>query len=276
MASSTSKSTLTDGLKGLVDDLTHLEINTIIKANMVATTMPRNMRKALWDLAAGYDKALGDYKDKYKTFLDKVNPETLAQYNEYTASPWKFAGRWSFSVIRKRASALSDMMREVLENGSYDQPEVLEQDMAVVNRKVIFSHELINIFESMAAKKGVVPSKPSSVDAATGDLSSVAWNNDVHLQQISGISQKLPVAASDRLVVKKAFDIGSESIVMQTTIAIDGDVTNRIMRSFALNPNQAVIEIHNSGVKDSVGFWKSLVSIVSSWFTKRSAADSED
>lgn len=274
MASSTSA--LTQGLKGLVDDLTHLEINTIIKENMVATTMPRNMRKALWDLAAGYDKAIGDFKDKYKEYLDKVNPDTLAKYNEYTASPWKFAGRWSFSIIRKRASALSDMMREILEDDLYGKPDALEQDIAVVNRKVVFSNEIVNIFESMAAKKGVKPSKPSDVDAATGDMSSVSWNNDVHLKQITGISQSLPISPSDRLVIKKAFDLGSESIVMQTIIAIDGDVTNRIMKTFAVNPNQAVMEIHNNGVKDSVGFWKSLVNIVSSWFTKRSSADSDE
>jgi len=267
---------LADGLKGLVDDLTHLEINTIIKDNMVASTMPRNIRKALWDLAAGYDKALTDYRDKYKEYLDKVNPETLKLYNEYSADPWKFAGRWSFSVLMKRASALSDIMREILEDDLYAKPEVLEQDITVVNRKRIFSNELVNIFEGMAANQNVSPSKPAYVDPNTGDLDSVAWNNDIHLKSMTGITQELPITASDRLVIKKAFDLGSESIVMQTIIAIDGDVTNRIMKAFALNPNQAVIQIHDSGVKDSVGFWKSLVDIVSSWFRKRSAGDSQD
>ena len=258
------------GLMGLVDDLTHLEINTIIKNNMVAGTMPRNLRKALWDLAVKYDIALNDFRDKYEEYLDKVNPETLNDYNTATASPWKFAGRWSFSIIRKRAKALGDIMREILEDDLYGKPENLEKDIMVVTRKRIFSNEIVNIFETIAARKGVTPEKPANVDPETGDLSSVAWNNDVHLHEILAIKEDLGIQASERLVIKKAYDLGSEEIVMQTIIAIDGDVTNRVMKDFANNPNQAVMDVHNKGVQDSVGFWKSLVEIVSSWFTNRS------
>lgn len=260
------------GLMGLVDDLTHLEINTIIKTNMVAGTMPRNLRKALWDLAVKYDNALNDFGDKYKEYLDKVDPDTLNQYNTVTSSPWRFAGRWSFSIVRKRAKIMSEMMREILEKNLYAKPEELEKDIMVVNRKRIFCNEIVNIFETIAMRKGVTPQKPTTVNAETGDMTSVAWNNDVHLHQILGIKEDLGIQASERLVIKKAYDLGSEEIVMQTIIAIDGDVTNRVMKDFANNPNQAVMSIHNKGVQDSVGFWKSLVEIVSSWFTNRNSS----
>lgn len=257
------------GFKGLVDDLTHLEINTIIKNNMVAGTMPRNLRKALWDLAGKYDMALSDFKDKYKEYLDKVNPETVKDYDDASASEWKFGGRWSFSILRKRAKALGDIMREILEDNLYANPAALEKDIMAVTRMRIFSNEIVNIFETIAARKGATPTKPATVNADTGDLTSVAWNNDIHLHQILNTKEDLGIQASERLVIKKAYDLGSEEIVMQTIIALDGDVTNRIMKEFATNPNQAVIGVHNKGVQDSVGFWKTLVEIVSSWFTNR-------
>ncbi len=60
-------------------------------------------------------------------------------------------------------------------------------------------------------------------------------------------------------ILKKAFDIGTSKVVMQTIIGLDGDVTTRIAKSFADNPNALVNELHHDGIRISVDFWKTLI-----------------
>jgi len=63
-------------------------------------------------------------------------------------------------------------------------------------------------------------------------------------------------------VLKKAFDIGTSKVVMQTIIGLDGDITTRIAKSFADNPNVLVNELHQDGIRISVGFWKTLINAI--------------
>ncbi len=64
------------------------------------------------------------------------------------------------------------------------------------------------------------------------------------------------------MLFKKANDIGTEKVVLQTIIGIDGDVTTRISHAFADNPITIINDIHNEAIGISVKFWESLVSIV--------------
>lgn len=60
-------------------------------------------------------------------------------------------------------------------------------------------------------------------------------------------------------ILKKAFDIGTSTVVMQTIIGLDGDVTTRIAKSFANNPIPLVNELHHDGIRISVDYWKTII-----------------
>lgn len=60
-------------------------------------------------------------------------------------------------------------------------------------------------------------------------------------------------------LLKKAFDIGTSTVVMQTIIGLDGDVTTRIAKSFANNPIPLVNELHHDGIRISVDYWKTII-----------------
>ena len=62
----------------------------------------------------------------------------------------------------------------------------------------------------------------------------------------------------DKLLVRKSIDIGVERVVLQTRISMDGDITTRISEKFASNPNQFILDLHNTSIDISVSFWNKL------------------
>jgi hypothetical protein len=64
------------------------------------------------------------------------------------------------------------------------------------------------------------------------------------------------------MVFKKANDIGTEHVLLQTIIGMDGDVTTRISKSFAEQPVSFINQMHHEAIGISVDFWKSLISVV--------------
>ena len=64
------------------------------------------------------------------------------------------------------------------------------------------------------------------------------------------------------MVFKKANDIGTERVVLQTVIGMDGDITTRISKSFAEQPVSLITQMHQDAIGISVDFWKSLITVV--------------
>jgi len=65
-----------------------------------------------------------------------------------------------------------------------------------------------------------------------------------------------------RMAIRKAHDLGTESIVLQTIIGMDGDITTRISKSFARQPVPFINELHHEAITISVNYWKTLVTIL--------------
>jgi len=75
-----NKKKLEDQISSTLYDLTHLEINTIIKDEMSASKAPSGPRLLLHNLAGKYDQKLVSMGDKYRQYLGKsnqVNDENL-------------------------------------------------------------------------------------------------------------------------------------------------------------------------------------------------------
>jgi hypothetical protein len=68
-----------------------------------------------------------------------------------------------------------------------------------------------------------------------------------------------------RLRIRKAWEVGTEQVVMQTVVYLDGDVITRIHPSFADKPSW--LGIHQRSVNVSVSFWKGLVDLLQGLLT---------
>jgi hypothetical protein len=61
------------------------------------------------------------------------------------------------------------------------------------------------------------------------------------------------------LMIRKAWDIGTRSVVMQTTLQIDGDVTQAMARSLLDRPAEQrdfLLQLHAAATRDGIDQWK--------------------
>ena len=65
--------------------------------------------------------------------------------------------------------------------------------------------------------------------------------------------------ARDLAVLRKAWEIGIDEVVMQTTIALDGDVVTRVDSRFCDDASKPLYGLHDEGVSAAMRTWKDVV-----------------
>jgi hypothetical protein len=67
----------------------------------------------------------------------------------------------------------------------------------------------------------------------------------------------------DELIqLRKVWEIGTEEVVMQTVLWIDGDATQRVHPAYVDKAHEQLLGIHAASVNASLSYWKSLGDIV--------------
>jgi len=70
----------------------------------------------------------------------------------------------------------------------------------------------------------------------------------------------------DKVTLRKIWELGTEEVVMQTVIYLDGDVITRIRPDCYEDPQKKeLIKIHNEGVRTSISFWSNLVDLIATF-----------
>jgi hypothetical protein len=209
----------------LLDDLTHLEINTIIKKGMTSAPQPEDIEEVLYVL-------LSNYKEKTKVIIKRNELDFKMDEDEIH----------SFSQFY---TAL-DAMDEYMEINSI---RIEEGDYIIFIRMKSFCNYL-------RSRKDDIKFDPKS-KAADGDTIYT-----INLKNFCDF--KLLMDARDRVMIKRLYDLGTERIVMQTRFGIDGDVVTRIEENFANRPKQIVLDLHEEHTNLSLKYWQSLVSVAKS------------
>lgn len=245
----------------LAQDLMNIEINTIVKSEMSGTKLPSSRRQALYELAREYDLKLRS--------LGVREPVD-----------WTFAGMVSFGELRDRAKDAIVKFDQELGGVSPDRQIDLCEQIQILQRIADQSSQIVHIFKSLGIRAGVlkdVPEKgstplPSSQasdgtresgrsglrEALRNDMANTIWNNDISRDDMN-TAPDLDLTPEEVNRIRKAWEIGTERIQIQTVVQIDGDVTTRISESFLRDVNKTLLDIHKDGVMTATGFWQGLV-----------------
>jgi hypothetical protein len=70
----------------------------------------------------------------------------------------------------------------------------------------------------------------------------------------------------DMVQLRKVWEIGTEEVVMQTVLWIDGDTTQRVHPAYVDKAHEQLLGIHAASVTASLSYWKSLGEIVVGFF----------
>ncbi|WP_420387336.1 hypothetical protein [Roseivirga sp.] len=299
-------------IQSAANDLTHLEINTIIASDMTAAKTPSRSRELLHGIAIKYDKKLTDLLIEYK--LIEYLKENK-RYNQQVANQLnglvRQSGFLSFEEFQTRARLTSSLISEI--QGSIDKPaDDIDADLGMLNRidrnaesikDVLFQADTriqlnngaltgkrtvtveqrskTNWFKKEAKIKEVTVSvtiddqekkdqliELLSVKNDKGEPKNRATFGDtpdaIFISREGQTTQRHDISELDLdirqfSILKKAYDIGTSRVALQTIIGLDGDVTTRIAKSFADNQIPLVNELHHDGIRLSVNYWEKLI-----------------
>ncbi len=239
-------------IKAVLDDLTHLEINTIVKTDMTGAKPPKDEWLLLYGIIKRYHVKLTAFGEKYKAIF----PEEEQLSQKYFRGPEvkKGVGWESFDEMRQRAETTYMMLEQrktfVLNHSSQavDGGD-LETDIAL----------LFRIYKNAAHIRNMLKNQPQG---------HVFDDNEEGFREYrdASLAQRQPFALDldlgEVMQLRKIYDLGTERIVMQTRIGLDGDVTTRISSKFANEPVDFINELHHRSTNISLDFWKTLVNIV--------------
>ncbi|MEN7548263.1 hypothetical protein AAG747_10120 [Rapidithrix thailandica] len=150
----------------------------------------------------------------------------------------------SFEVIRQKARHIN------LHPGEYEKdPEVDEGELIIFQRVQLISDQILGAMDA-AKSRGIE-----------------GWDNDFERSDLVGGYVPFDLEAQELVLIRKAWELGVEEIVMQTLIQLDGDVITRIKPEIAQSGKSALHKVHNESITVSVNFWKELVGIVRNFVT---------
>jgi hypothetical protein len=286
-----------DAFANIARDLVSLEINTVLKDGMSARKMP-STANALIDLAQEYHvylceqaRLFADIGDVLPTWAQLLSdsfdagaepfPRSPGERTPFTPQreltnelgpapgiPWTLpeylrdyprqVEHLDFKRLREIASWLREMRdrtRTLQRHGGFWpelklsgqppplNPEELERVARTTRR---FDREADSILFRIQRTCDLLADMPPFENGAAT------------LRRDSGAR----LQGQDELVLRKAWDIGTETVVMQTVLQIDGDTITRLQPGRDDAAHATVHQVHNAAVQVSLRHWRTLADTV--------------
>lgn len=257
-------------IKKLASDLLTLEVNTILIGNINTAKAPASQRKMFLEVAQMYRDLLEQYKvEAAKELGMEIDPNNDMIYR------WKFGGYFSFVELENYAKVGWKVLHDVIK--TLDEGEI-RQD---IFSKIRMLDRVIDTCESIeqmfvARKKeyatnmgkanfaeSFIPIQFDPLDHTShyaSHLDSQGWNNDISEGDIEKI-EDMELSPAEISLIRKAYEIGTAQILIQTKIQIDGDITTYITRPFINQQKdiqQTILGMHNDSIQRATQFWSHL------------------
>jgi hypothetical protein len=278
--------------------LLRLEINTIIQENMTAERMPV-LPHALLDIFEDYaalimDAALSE--DELRAILFLPNPppaaatppsagaaaaaarkeprqpiltgwpgprppggdtaDTMPAVEAWIDQARKAMGACifpdldSFSRLRRATARAERKLRDAaIALGDADRPLAaqLARDRTLLVRARNNIETLLRVMRQIGDQRLI-----DDVQLTRAELKSTPDNKPRQLGPYE-------VPPSDYLAIRKVWEIGTDEIVAQTVIALDGDVVTRLVPLLAQPEGRGMLDVHQLAVNTSVAYWRGMV-----------------
>lgn len=250
-----------EAFKRVFDDLLNIEVNTMVRSGMTGRKMPA-MGHALLDIHGGYEGWLNAYSvelnEQWSDFrvsadADVFRAETAAageselwwvidgeQLVEHLVISPPLDGEVNgvelFEVMRTRARIAEEVHRLLEGRRGY---MVRDGGDVMLKRIVRNCDQLKSIVERAS------PVRPAMLTRATA-----TGISNVDLDDIP---------RDDLITIRKAWEMGTEVVAMQTVVQLDGDIVTRLNSAYAASRHQPVRDLHRETVGSALEHWRFLV-----------------
>ena len=222
-----------DSVGQVLRDITTLEVNTVVKSDMTARKMPRP-RYAMLEVAEKYFSYLSTLSLPVKSKL----PEEL------------FSHQQTFKAIEAFAHEALEV--PLSEHASEDDKYTYQHRRVILNRIERNCEEICALVEQVDAHDVFFDEKK------------IAQTSKEKMRTL----RPIPFETNQIVRLRKVWEVGTESVAMQTCIQIDGDVCTRLQPKYAKNDELStmIMTVHQQSVDVSFRMWKELMITVKEFF----------
>lgn len=215
-------------IRKIAEDLLCIEVNTVLKRTMTGRKMPESPH-ALIDIAECYEEKLIELR------LDVPDDSDDLPYYQ------------RFDIIREIADDTVEKDKK--------EKSLNPEDVIILLRIKRMSDQIKGALGALARREGEDPKQ--FIFSRKGDEKAPGTED-----RGAEAPPVLNFVSDELVVIRKAWELGVEEIVMQTVIQLDGDVVTRIQPHLADENHRMLHAIHNQNVSVAVQFWNQLIGIV--------------
>ena len=252
----------------LAHDLLHLETNTIVADGITGRKMP-SYPHALLDVAHRYLNFLerefklelkkywyvardGQDEEQKRKKLKHPDPEVAPAFKKDAEALWTKEVKNDVDTFMRLHFAAAYVLNHPKEAKDAGFP-VTERTRPIVVRIKRNCDALIAIVEELMLLKREEPGGDGSRKPFLG-------KSRRELASVRGFPPRPPTELTIRL--RKIWDIGTDEIIMQTVLQLDGDVVNRIKRDFDLEKNAPLWNTHQRIVVLGIENWQKMFELL--------------
>ena len=254
--------------KSIFDDLLNLEINVIIKPGMTARKIP-DTRSALANIAE-------DYEDLLARFAAMVQPVWEERARTPPIRVLSAEDARARGASRSKHSRVGDdgMLSEIHTGSMVTDPnDAVGFD--TFDRLREWAAETAAIARVVAA----VADWPSREElAARSVLFKRIYRNCDQIKDIlrdqphedaarTRVQKEMVLGSDELLTLRKIWEVGTETVVMQTVIQLDGDIITRIQEGRMTAANKPIHDLHRDAVESAIRNWQFLGETVAQFLT---------
>jgi hypothetical protein len=254
-----------DRVRSIAGALLTLEVNTIEKANMSASKMPE-VPLALHELVQLYEAELAA-RGFYVT--DALLDAALARLakpddpaTRQTLDAWPFTphdkasdnltnGPKTFEALAWAALAAKRQLGEMPAQPASNDVAMLAAatDRALMQRILTNCRQLRQVTLLLTQQFPAPPAGVSLFDGTVEQTTAVMFKHP---------RPALTIETDVLMLIRKAWDIGVETVLFQTAMQVDGDVLLRVTPGLEVDRRAFFSELHRSTVETGIRQWQSL------------------
>ena len=262
-------------IKNIAGGLLTLEVNTIEKPNMSASKMP-DVPLALHDLVSLYGVELNS-RGFFVTdallaaasarLANPDDPDRVAALDGWSFNPKDKGsatltnGPQTFEALAWTAVAARRQLDEMPSVATASTDPVLlaaAADRAMLQRITTNCRQLRQVTLLL---KQQYPAPPGSVSLFDGTVEQVTGAMFQHPRPA------LRIDTDVLMLIRKAWDIGLETVLFQTAMQVDGDVLLRVAQGMDAAKRDFYSSLHRSTVETGIRQWSSLFDLVGGLIT---------
>jgi hypothetical protein len=255
-----------DTAQRIVDDLLNLEIDIIIKPGMTARKMPEPPH-ALLDVIGMYDTYLCQAANRLNPVWDEMGrPPVQVRPSSESSEPQSPNRQTDQATGRLSQPLRTESVPDVISEDVFDQLRERAVEAEAVYRRLVAVEKkypedetgviLTRIFRNCDQVKMVL-TKP--------EVRTVLGTAGVDRDRAGSLV--LPLESSDIVVLRKIWEIGTETVVMQTVAQLDGDIVTRIQRGREVAAYKPLHDLHQEAVASALKHWQFLAQTVATFLS---------